>query len=38
MTETARGYAVSCGYFGWVNGKWILFATEEDYYDYLREG
>lgn len=31
------GYCVSNGYFGMVNGKYILFATEDEYYEYLKE-
>lgn len=30
-----KGYPVPTGYMGLVDGKWILFATESDYYDYL---
>lgn len=29
------GYPISCGYRGLVNGKWMLFATETDYREYL---
>ncbi len=36
MSE-ATGYPVFCGYFGKVDGKWMLFATEQDYYDYIKE-
>lgn len=32
-----EGYFVSVGFFGYVNGKKMLFASESDYYDYLRE-
>ena len=28
------GYT-SYGYLGLVDGKWILFATESDYYEYM---
>ena len=29
------GYFVSCGYFGRLpNGRYMLFASEQDYYDY----
>ncbi len=31
-----RGYAVSGGYMGYVNGKWILFETEEAYVEYMK--
>lgn len=30
-----KGFPVPAGYMGLVDGKWILFATESDYYDYL---
>jgi len=29
------GYFTSYGYMGLVNGEWMLFATETDYYEYL---
>lgn len=31
-----KGYPVPSGYMGLVNGKWMLFASESDYYDYMR--
>lgn len=31
------GYPVSCGYKGLVNGEWMLFSTEAEYYEYMRE-
>ncbi len=31
------GYYVSSGYFGLVDGNYILFATEDEYYEYLKE-
>lgn len=31
------GYTVSCGYRGMVNGKWMLFATDAEYHEYMRE-
>ena len=31
------GYLTSFGYKGLVNGEWILFATEAEYHEYLRE-
>lgn len=31
-----KGYPVPAGYMGLVDGQWILFATESDYYDYLK--
>lgn len=30
-----KGYVVSDGYMGFVDGRYILFASEEDYRDYL---
>lgn len=32
-----KGYFTSYGYMGLVNGEWMLFATENDYYEYLGE-
>jgi hypothetical protein len=30
-----KGYVVGDGYMGFVEGRYILFASEEDYRDYL---
>lgn len=30
-----KGYVVNNGYMGFVNGSYMLFASEEDYLDYL---
>ena len=30
-----KGYAVEIGYMGYVNGVYMLFASEEDYQDYI---
>ena len=30
-----KGYSVDCGYMGLVNGKYMLFASEEEYREYL---
>lgn len=30
-----KGYIVGSGYMGLVDGRYILFANEEDYRDYL---
>ncbi len=30
-----KGYVVSEGYMGLVDGQYELFATEDDYYDYV---
>lgn len=36
---TPKGYFVSAGFKGLVDGRYILFACESDYYDYiLNEG
>lgn len=32
-----KGYVVSEGYMGYVNGKYMLFADEEDYRDYIED-
>lgn len=31
------GYHVSSGYKGLVDGKWMLFSTESEYYEYMSE-
>ena len=30
-----KGYHVASGYMGWVNGEYMLFATEEEYREYM---
>ena len=30
-----KGYAVANGYMGLVDGDYMLFATEDEYYDYV---
>ena len=32
-----KGYVTSAGYMGWVDGRWMLFASETEYYEYLEE-
>ena len=32
-----KGYVGSDGYMGYVNGKYMLFADEEDYRDYIED-
>lgn len=32
-----KGYVVSDGYMGYVNGKYMLFVDEEDYRDYIED-
>lgn len=31
------GYGVSSGYYGLIRGEYILFATEGEYYEFLKE-
>lgn len=31
------GYTVPDGFKGWVDGKWMLFPTDTEYYAYMRE-
>lgn len=31
------GYLTSSGYKGLVGGRWMLFATDTEYYEYMRE-
>ena len=30
-----KGYVVADGYMGYVNGRYMLFADEEDYREYI---
>lgn len=30
-----KGYLTGNGYMGYVEGRYILFASESDYYDYM---
>lgn len=32
-----KGYPTTSGYMGYVNGKYILFETDEEYYKYCEE-
>ena len=32
-----KGYSVSDGYMGYVGGRYMLFASEADYADYMEE-
>ena len=32
-----KGYTVSDGYMGYVEGEYVLFASEADYRDYLEQ-
>lgn len=31
-----KGYSVECGYMGYVDGVYMLFASETDYLDYIQ--
>ncbi len=33
-----KGYITASGYMGLVDGRYILFASEEEYLEYLEEG
>ena len=35
--ENMKGYFVDGGYMGYVDGAYMLFAGEEDYFEYLEE-
>ena len=37
MANELKGYLVSAGYIGFVDGKKMLFATEDDYEEHMRE-
>lgn len=32
-----KGYLTNAGYFGWVGNRYMLFATEAEYIEYLEE-
>jgi hypothetical protein len=32
-----KGYSTASGYMGYVEGAYMLFATEEEYLEYLEE-
>ena len=32
-----KGYYTQTGYMGYVEGKYILFASEKEYYEYMKE-
>lgn len=32
-----KGYNTDKGYMGYVEGKYMLFASEEEYYDYMED-
>lgn len=31
-----KGYPVSSGYMGWIGDRYMLFATESDYLEFMR--
>ncbi len=33
-----KGYNTASGYMGWVDGRYILFASENEYREYMEEG
>lgn len=32
-----KGYTVGVGFMGYVDGKYILFASETDYYEFMED-
>ena len=32
-----KGYYNNSGYMGYVEGEWVLFASERDYLDYMED-
>ena len=32
-----KGYYTQTGYMGYVEGRYMLFVTESEYYEYIRE-
>lgn len=32
-----KGFDTGSGYMGFVEGRYILFASEEEYYDYMND-
>lgn len=32
-----KGFTVDSGYMGYVNGSYVLFASEQDYLEYVSE-
>ena len=35
--EKIKGYDVSFGYMGYVNGEYMLFASDRDYYEFMED-
>jgi hypothetical protein len=34
--QSMKGYVISSGFMGFVDGAYMLFASEEDYYEYVQ--
>ncbi len=34
-SDTMKGYYVADGYMGYVDGRYMLFASDSDYYEYM---
>ncbi len=32
-----KGFLTQYGYMGWVINRWMIFATEDEYVEYIRE-
>lgn len=32
-----KGYVVGAGFMGWVEDEYVLFANEEEYYEFMEE-
>lgn len=32
-----KGYYNNTGYMGYADGKWVLFASEQDYLEYMED-
>lgn len=32
-----KGYITAAGYMGFINGRYLLFASEQDYREYLND-
>lgn len=32
-----KGYSIEAGYMGWIGHKYMLFASEYDYLDYMED-
>jgi len=35
--DAMKGYYNNSGYMGYVDGKWVLFASERDYQEYMED-